>query len=689
MAEKAIDNTENVSKRLIISGLTPAIDANSLSQRLASFGTVHSLQGVGMLDANGAPRKFAHLTLETTPAKLRRCMQAFSGSTWKGAKLRLGEAKPDFNERKRPHEGIEDNGPPSKRVKTAKEEKLEKKLKLRAKKSLRPRHHGDMSLVTRDHPELKQKLWKSTLDGRLLRAMRMRPLHPIPIPVVPRASKTTAAPKNLFRPNKSSIKGAAPKKKALVPLKRARATVIDPTRYGTTHISLTMKSKRPAEGDGRWEYDEQNHRWVRAPESGQILATEDVRMPILGLNNVQPSIALSVPSAPQSTSDFPSPTSLVHPSTNISSPKTSYQPPSVATMTTPHPAHSSSKASGSDEIAHQLAGEKAQGLAIMQRLLSGGWAVDLNELESGGKDVGEDENVNDKIVVRHASPIDGEAEQSESDGDLEVSDNELEDDESEDDGGDDGEDDPAASSPLGHAEEPMSTLSADAADEAEESYIAQTVFDDASSTSESDDEVEASAPIVESSPGEPAAALSSAAPAQGPKSLKDMFAPREEEGGFSLFGNLASSGFELDDIEFDSDAEVEGPPVATSGAIGHSIIVEEPSVPSTAMRAFISRDESITFDPSIPLFFPVPPRLRDSSKSAYGKKGAKPRDIFDVAKEKGWEGGFYRTATEEEIRKRWEELRGDLTRQYKRRHREASKKRRRGHGTTIAEREAI
>jgi hypothetical protein len=42
-----------VSKRLIISGLTPAIDADSLIQRLSSFGNVHSLVGVGLLDANG------------------------------------------------------------------------------------------------------------------------------------------------------------------------------------------------------------------------------------------------------------------------------------------------------------------------------------------------------------------------------------------------------------------------------------------------------------------------------------------------------------------------------------------------------------------------------------------------------------------------------------------------------------
>lgn len=48
-----MDADATISKRLIISGLTPAIDANALSQRLSSFGTVHSLVGVGMLDANG------------------------------------------------------------------------------------------------------------------------------------------------------------------------------------------------------------------------------------------------------------------------------------------------------------------------------------------------------------------------------------------------------------------------------------------------------------------------------------------------------------------------------------------------------------------------------------------------------------------------------------------------------------
>lgn len=42
----------------------------------------------------------------------------------------------------------------------------------------------------------------------------------------------------------------------------------------------------------------------------------------------------------------------------------------------------------------------------------------------------------------------------------------------------------------------------------------------------------------------------------------------------------------------------------------------------------------------------------------------------------------------DEIKQLWESVRGDLTRQYKKRHREAMKKRKRGHGITMADREA-
>ena len=111
--------SELISKRLHISGLTPAISSDDLSRRLGSFGSVTALDGLGKRDALGQPRNFAYVTIETTKTQLLRCMQpcpnpivqfkrivlfllgmnVLSGSTWKGARLRIGEAKPDFRER--------------------------------------------------------------------------------------------------------------------------------------------------------------------------------------------------------------------------------------------------------------------------------------------------------------------------------------------------------------------------------------------------------------------------------------------------------------------------------------------------------------------------------------------------------------------------------------------------------------
>ncbi len=108
-----------ITKRLHVSGLTTAISYHDLERRLATFGSVTALDGLGELDALGQPRKFAYVTLQTTKSQLSRCAQSLScptaliksmfcflsgmnvlsGSTWKGTKLRIGEAKPDFRER--------------------------------------------------------------------------------------------------------------------------------------------------------------------------------------------------------------------------------------------------------------------------------------------------------------------------------------------------------------------------------------------------------------------------------------------------------------------------------------------------------------------------------------------------------------------------------------------------------------
>lgn len=65
--------SELVTKRLHISGLTPSITSAELSRRLSAFGTVKDLDGFGTLDALGQPRKFAYVTLEGTKAHLAKC----------------------------------------------------------------------------------------------------------------------------------------------------------------------------------------------------------------------------------------------------------------------------------------------------------------------------------------------------------------------------------------------------------------------------------------------------------------------------------------------------------------------------------------------------------------------------------------------------------------------------------------
>ncbi|KAH8997095.1 hypothetical protein EDB86DRAFT_3153477 [Lactarius hatsudake] len=146
------DKSEVISKRLHISGLTPAISFDDLSRRLGSFGSVTALDGLGKLDALGQPRKFAYVTLRATKPQLSRCMNALSGSTWKGAKLRIGEAKADFRERialENAPKGTDDTRPRKRR---------------RLARGVHGRHTPDMSLTTPENIHQRPQ-WRLTPLG--------------------------------------------------------------------------------------------------------------------------------------------------------------------------------------------------------------------------------------------------------------------------------------------------------------------------------------------------------------------------------------------------------------------------------------------------------------------------------------------------------------------------------------------
>ena len=132
--------------------------------------------------------------------------------------------------------------------------------------------------------------------------------------------------------------------------------------------------------------------------------------------------------------------------------------------------------------------------------------------------------------------------------------------------------------------------------------------------------------------------------------------------GFSLLGHL-----DIDD-ELDEHA-----PDFTLPQAPITRVVEEPTAAHVLVRP-TNRAGFLTLDTKEPLFFPISEEERDHIKG-------KVRDILDVARENGvdWRN-FRRTQTEEEIKSRWEQNKKNLTQEWKRRHREAIKSRRRRGG---------
>lgn len=98
------------------------------------------------------------------------------------------------------------------------------------------------------------------------------------------------------------------------------------------------------------------------------------------------------------------------------------------------------------------------------------------------------------------------------------------------------------------------------------------------------------------------------------------------------------------------------------------------SIQPTSLPSSTTAQVRFTLDQSAPLFFPIPEDQRTGFRGRV-------KDPLDVAREKGWDWRkFGRTQTAEEIRQKWEEQKVELTKDWKRRHREAIKSRRRRGG---------
>ena len=132
--------------------------------------------------------------------------------------------------------------------------------------------------------------------------------------------------------------------------------------------------------------------------------------------------------------------------------------------------------------------------------------------------------------------------------------------------------------------------------------------------------------------------------------------------GFSLLGHLDL------DLELDNDVPffVEQPTSTQDQTPMYT------PLPSTTHPNHSSQAAPIVLNPKQALFFPYPQQQQGILNKARQK------DIFDLIKDNHWNWrdpsvGFYRTGTEDDIRRRWEEGKSDLTKEWKKRWREAGK----------------
>ncbi|KAJ3516997.1 hypothetical protein NLJ89_g782 [Agrocybe chaxingu] len=549
-----------ITKRIIVSGLTPAITADDISRRLSSFGTVKATDGFGLLDGVGQPRKFAFVTLETTTGNLAKCMNLLSGTTWKGAKIRLGEAKPDYAE------------------KIA----LENKKTAEEPPKKRQRHYGgaysdDMSLVTPENVAEREG-WNVSSLGRMTHPVKTRPTHPL-VDLEETKSKKGKMPGEPEKQKK--------KKRAKDPDTRARRTTIDMPAYGSTHLKgVFLDLEVPDTARRRTSTKGQP---IDYPPESSSESESDV--PVQAPSPLAPRKLLpDVPPAPVNDSPIPS------------SSKTTVPPP------TPIPTSSATLPEGSVDIQK----EKAQALGLLASLF-GNDDDDWVGRESVGSDIDENELVKGDVMLVD----DDEAPEFE-----------------------------IVPNPGGNP-----TTTKRKVDESEEDS------EDEEDVAMAPEMMTSEAPQTAPSPPKATAAK-----------LKDLFAPREQEAGFSLLGHL-DLDMELDEeMSFVTEQPIQAPLLEATSS----------PAPTTLTLQTHSSQAPLVLNPRQALFFPLPAQEGSTTK-------ARQRDVFDLAKDGGWYWrdpavGFFRTESEDEIRARWEGCKGELTREWKRRWREAGKVSRRKKG---------
>ncbi|KAL1735049.1 hypothetical protein EV714DRAFT_280673 [Schizophyllum commune] len=553
--------SETTVKRIHISGITPNISHDDLKQRLSTFAKVSALDGLGAKDSLGAPRRFAYATLEGPPAQITRCVAALSGATWKGARLRVGDAKPDFRERiKRENEAADSEGerPKKRRRRTA------------------ATHAPDMDPVTPDRAEGKAG-WTVTPLGRTYFSARMRPERPLPPP-----------------PGEATQEGKK-KKRARAPPTRARRRKIDMGKWGSTQLKGvfvdTSALPSPDVILGRGKAATQASREVYPDDTGSESDEQEEEEHLDDREAPDDKDDEHEDAADRMSVD--------------ATPSTPLPPP-------PPPVESNLPPS-------DIAREQAKNVDFLRFLFG-----DTDDW--GGREEVDDVALREAEARERLRP----AKRATEDDDFEIA-------------------------PVSPAKKTQNTPAAQ-----------KTVVEARSSSPTiSEAESASSAASLEES-SSPSPETAAAPKATGPAKLKDLFAPRDEEPGFSLLGALDI------DLELDEDAPFPIEPTDPTSAQNDASRIPfhqtytAPVVTTTATAA-----GPLVLDTSKPFFFP---------------RSGRGQDVRDVARANKWDwkgAAFHRPIegnVEELARARWEASKLELTRDWKRRWREAARLRRRRGG---------
>lgn len=534
-------------KRLHISGLTPNFSREALRERLESYGRVLDLVGCDDSFTNGVGqrRPYAFATLETTQPQLARCLNTLSGAIWKGAKLRVGEARPLW------HERLEKERTAA-HAETLRAKEVDRRKRWLRKRPWIGREATEMEPVTLQRVQDGEWGWKVTPTGHLIRPMHMRWTRPLPRPA-------DADPPSHHRHT----------------LRRAPCTTIDPTRYHREHLSGPMFDAMARDmASWQWSWDEDAHVW-RAYEDGVCVSTEappPSRAPLavhteaepLPETHARPGLGAEVEELPDTLFEAETP-----PEKLFDAPPTSRawwdeeegavsQPPPAAHAPTPSPPPPRSD----------------PGL------------FDLSDFSDGYEE------------MDHVMPAETADERARA---LHVLDHLF------------GQDRSASSPPP----------TAASMDESEAKPVTPEPATEPSGE-------EASAHIID--------------PDVHMASLKSMFQPAEETGGFSLFGDLGA------DVELDPEMDE-----AVTGSAADTVPAPAPEV-----RAPIAPRTTFRLPP-----LTTPHTLATGEPSlipALLKLGSSP---------------FWKVNTDDEIEATWISRRAELTQTYRRLHREGVKKRRR------------